>query len=84
MTLPQDFPDELESELRCAQAAFAHSHLLVVTRGTLHTRPHCRTAAPPPDQVFDLVEAAGDAAERERRTVPEANIGRSNQRAADN
>lgn len=69
MALPQDFLDELESELHCAQAAFAHDHLLVVTLEELCTL--ARTVAQQllrPVTVFDVIQAAGDADERERRT----------------
>jgi hypothetical protein len=69
MTLPQDFLDELESELRSARVAFAHDHLLVATLEELCTL--ARTVAREllrPVTVFDVIEAAGDADERERRT----------------
>ena len=68
MTLPRDFLEELESELRDAQAAFAHDHLLVVTLEELSTL--ARAVAQQllrPVTVFDVIEAAGEAAERERR-----------------
>jgi hypothetical protein len=69
MTLPQDFLDELESELRSAQAAFAHDHLLVVTLEELCTLARTITQELlRPVTVFDVIEAAGDANERERRT----------------
>jgi hypothetical protein len=69
MTLPQNFLDELQSELRCAQAAFAHDHLLVVTLEELCTlaRIVARELVRPVT-VFDVIEAAVDADERERRT----------------
>jgi hypothetical protein len=83
MTLPHDFLDELESELRSARAAFAHDHLLVATLEEL-----CALARPiaqellRPVTVFDVIEAADDADERERRTnlvrlvrSPDVNIG---------
>ena len=69
MTLPQDFLDELESELRCARAAFAHDHLLVTTLEELCTL--ARAAAQDllrPVTVFDVIEAASDTDERKRRT----------------
>lgn len=66
--LPRDFLEELESELRDAQAAFAHDHVLVSTLEELCTL--ARAVAGQllrPVTVFDVIEAAGGADERERR-----------------
>jgi hypothetical protein len=68
MTLPRDFLEELESELREARAAFAHDSLLVSTLEELCTLA-CAVARQllRPVTVFDVIEAAGGAEERERR-----------------
>jgi len=68
MTLPRDFLEELERELCCARAAFAHDHLLVATLQELCTLT--RAVAQQllrPVTVFDVIEAAVETTERERR-----------------
>jgi hypothetical protein len=68
MTLPRDFLEELESELRDARTAFARDHLLVATLEELCIL--ARAAAQHllrPVTVFDVIEAAGQTDERKRR-----------------